>query len=134
MAMQVSVRLTHIHAERLVEKPPPKLGINIQITLPSAEPRWGDNSATISYSFNLSTMPPAFTITLRGAVEVRADAKDIERIKKGVKEGKLPPEIASAVTNFTVFEAMLLARELGFPPILPISQLPKPRPSPMTPV
>lgn len=121
----VSIRLTHIHAERLVEKPPTTLGVNIQISLPSAEPTWGSAEARIPFSFNLSTAPPAFTITLRGYVEVRATESDIKGIKESVRRGSPPPEIMNAVTNFTVFEAVLLARELGFPPILP---LPAPQP------
>jgi len=116
----VSIRLTHIHAERLVEKPPTTLGVNIQISLPSAEPTWGSVEARIPFSFNLSTAPPAFTVTLRGYVEVKATERDIKGIKESVRKGSPPPEITNAVTNFTVFEAVLLARELGFPPILPL--------------
>jgi len=133
----VSVRLTHIHAERLTEKPPAKLGVNMQISIPSAEPNWGEGEARIPYSFNLTTAPPAFTITLRGYVEVKATKADLENIKKSLAKGALPPEIAGAVTNFTVFEAMLLARELGFPPVLPLpmpkAQHPS-RESPLRPV
>ena len=122
--VSVSVRLTHIHAERLMDRAPGALRVNVQITVPGGEPQVGERVMRVPFSFNMSTTPLAFTVTLRGYVEVEADKERIAKLRESLGKGTPPPEIMNAVTSFTMFEALLLARELGFPPLLPLPSPP----------
>ncbi|HDJ97009.1 MAG: hypothetical protein DRJ55_00590 [Thermoprotei archaeon] len=121
-SLNINVKISYLHAERLAKTTPPKLGVNIQISFPSEEPQWGDAWVYMPFVFNLSTSPPAVTVTLRGYAEIKGEKKEIEKLRKEAGKGKFPSQIVQLVTSYTMFEAMLLMRELGFPPIMPIPQ------------
>ncbi|HFC49375.1 MAG TPA: hypothetical protein ENJ59_01435 [Thermofilum sp.] len=121
-SLNVNVKVNYLHAERLAKTTPPKLGVNIQISFPCEEPRWEDTRAYIPFVFNLSTNPPAVAVTLRGYAEIKGEKGEIEKLRKEAEKSKFPPQIVQLVTSYTMFEATLLMRELGFPPIMPIPQ------------
>ncbi len=137
MDKQANIRvvLSYIHAERLSEIKVPQIQFQIQITLPSGETQISKQELRIPYVFNLSSTPPILNVTLKGVVIVSGDEKELENLKKKLKERKIPKELIQATTQYTMFEAMLLARELGIPPPMPLpAPGPQRKPPSVTPI
>jgi len=131
----IRVVLSYIHAEKLSEIRVPQIQFQIQITLPSGEAQTFKQELRIPYVFNLSSMPPILNVTLKGTVVVSGDEEALKDLKKKLKERKIPKELIHATTQYTMFEAMLLARELGIPPPMPLpSPGPQRKPPSVTPI
>jgi len=124
--VNIRVRLSYIHAEKISEIRAPQIQFQIQITVPSGEVRASEQELLIPYAFNLNSVPPILNVTLKGDIVVYGDKDRLENLRNDIKKRKIPKELIQAATQYTMFEAMLLARELGIPPPIP---LPAPGPS-----
>ncbi len=74
---------------------------------------------------NITSQPPLVVITLKGAVRARGEKAEIDELEKGLSQGKPDPELVRLLTSNVLFEAMMLMRELGFPPTLPLPSPPE---------
>ena len=118
--MSVSIRLTYIHGERLVEETPKELQVHLQVTLPSGEVILKKHGLEVPYIVSLATTPPVANITVKGVIVVSGDSSELKKIEKDVKNRKVPPFIINSLMQFAFFEVMLLSRELGLPPPVPV--------------
>jgi len=117
---QINFKIDYIHAEKLSEMIKGQIQVQIQITAPSSQPTWKNGLVIIPYSFNLSTTPPAFIISIKGKIIVKGQEDEINNLKKAFKKKEIPPQILQVLTQNLIFEATLISRELGFPPSLPL--------------
>ena len=135
--VNIKVKLNYIHAEKLAELSPRQVQFQIQLTLPSGEIKTVQNKILIPYVFNLNSNPPIANVILKGEVDVIGEKEKIKSIKEGIKNKKIPREILQVVTQYTMLEAMILIKELGMPPPVPIPIPPsdkKQPPSTITPI
>ncbi|HDI74373.1 MAG TPA: hypothetical protein ENF55_00305 [Thermoprotei archaeon] len=121
--ISVSIRLSYIHGERLVEETPRELQVQLQMALPSGEIVLKENKLEIPYLVSLATTPPAANITVKGVVLISGDKSELRKLREEIKKKKVPPFIMNTLMQFAFFEIMLLARELGLPPPVPIPQI-----------
>lgn len=118
--VSVSIRLTYIHGEKLVEETPKELQVHLQVTLPSGEVILKKQGLEVPYVVSLVTNPPAANITVKGVVVITGDSSELKKIEKDIKNRRVPPFIINPLMQFAFFEVMLLSRELGLPPPVPI--------------
>jgi len=118
--MEFVTRINYIHAEKISEHIVPNMNINIQLSVPSSKPIITDNEVAINFTLTVNTTPPIYEIVIKGKTRIKGKKEELEKIKKALKERKNIPLLMQTITSTAIFEAALLARELGFPPILPI--------------
>lgn len=121
----IGVRFMYIHGE--VTAPPSpnvqvQMAMNIQVNNP---PEVSENSINIPFTITVSSIPPLVNITVRGILMIQASGDDVKRISSQLKSGSVPPEVQAIITQYAVFEAGLIARELGIPPTIPLPTLPQ---------
>jgi len=120
----ITVRFTSIFAERVSEKLPPQIQYHTQLTIPSGDIEKHVSKLKIPFVFNLTTTPLIATITLKGHIVVSGSEKDITNIYEDLSRKKKPPKsIFMATLHHTLTEAVIMSREIGIPPPIP---LPKP--------
>ncbi|MBP1449531.1 MAG: hypothetical protein JZD41_05935 [Thermoproteus sp.] len=105
------IRFDYIHAERIA-MPPPNTQIQIQMNYQLEGDRAvrRDGSIELPFTLTLTSNPSAVTLTIRGAAIIQGE----------VDLRNLPPHIAAPVMQMAVFEASLILRELGMPPLIAI--------------
>ncbi|CCC81460.1 hypothetical protein [Thermoproteus tenax] len=105
------VRFDYIHAERIAVPPPNsplQINLNFQVEGERAIRRGG--TLEVPFTLILTTSPSTVALTIRGAAIIQGDI-DVKN---------LPPQIATPVMQHAVFEASLILRELGMPPLISI--------------
>lgn len=118
--MQLNLSFEYIHAERLSESPVNNANLNIQLSFPASPPRVEDGVLVIRFVANITSQPPVLSLTLKGAVRMAGSEEEVENVKKSLEEGKPDPALLHLLTSYVVFEAALLAKELGLPPAIPL--------------
>ncbi len=126
----IAVRFDYLHAERLQHTPQgvPQFVFNVQLVIgPNAFVK--DDFVEIPFSLVASTNPSFVSVSIRGALILQGDPRQIKEIADMVNSGKIPPNIQSVITQYVLFEVNLLLKELGIPPALaptpPIPQQPQ---------
>jgi len=115
----IGVRFVYIHGE--VTTPPPpgtqlQMAMNIQVSGP---PEVMEELVNVPFTITVSSIPPSISITIRGLLAIQATSDDVKRVSSQLKSGTVPPEVQAIITQYAVFEAGLVARELGIPPTIP---------------
>ncbi len=118
--LSIGFRLLYMHAERLSESATPQVRYEIQLSIPSGEPRLEGERLRMPYVFNLTTTPPLLSVTLRGEVVITGRPERLREVLEESRQKGAPSQILHAATQYAMFEAMLLARELGLPPPIPV--------------
>jgi len=123
----VGIRYDYLHAERLQlipQQTPITFNVNLVIG-PNALAR-GD-VVEIPFSLAASSNPSLVNISIRGALVIQGDAKQIEDIAKSINSGKPPQFVQMMIGQYVFFEVNLLLKELGIPPAMPITPQPQQR-------
>ena len=96
------------------------MGVQAQLSVPAGKPVRERGVVRMPFAFNLTTQPPLFTVTIKGLLLVKGGEEELNNVERSIKGGKPMPSVVQPLTSHTLFLAMLLARELGFPPALPL--------------
>ena len=116
----IGVRFVYIHGE-VTTSPPPgtqlQMAMNIQVSGP---PEVMEELVNVPFTITVSSIPPSISITIRGLLAIQATSDDVKRVSSQLKSGTVPPEVQAIITQYAVFEAGLVARELGIPPTIPL--------------
>ncbi len=122
----VGIRFDYLHAERLQLIPPQtQVAFNVNLVIgPNAVVRGGD-IVEIPFSLAASSNPSIVNISIRGALIIQGDPRQVEDIAKSVNSGKSPQIIQMMIGQYVFFEVNLLLKELGIPPAMPIAPLPQ---------
>lgn len=134
MSLQVTIKNDYLHAEKISETAATTINVQARLTVPSASPKWGETTTEIPFALTIVTNPPIYTITVKGRAVVVGKENEMKRLKALLDQRKQVPEILKIISSYTIFEASLLIRELGFPPIIPLPGAPPPPPPEMRPV
>lgn len=105
------IRFDYIHAERIAMLPPNtqiQIQMSYQFEADRAMKRGG--ALELPFTLTLSSNPNAVTMTIRGVALIQGD----------VDPRNLPPHIAVPVMQMVMFEASLILRELGMPPLVAV--------------
>ena len=123
----VGIRFDYLHAERLQLIPPQaQVAFNVNLVIgPNAVVR-GD-IVEIPFSLAASSNPSIVNISIRGALIIQGDPRQVEDIAKSVNSGKSPQFIQMMIGQYVFFEVNLLLKELGIPPAMPIAPPPQQR-------
>ncbi len=118
--MEITTKINYIHAERISEGSYPHMNVNIQLSVPSSEPHFSETDIDIPFILTVNTTPPVYEIVIKGIAKIKGQEKELENLKNALEKKKNLPSIMQTITSVAIFEAALLSRELGFPPLLPI--------------
>ena len=120
----VNVRFTRISAERTLETLPPQIQFQTQLTIPSGEVEIKNKKMKIPFIFIVTTIPPVANIALGGHVVLEGDDIELKRIYNDLTVKKQPPKfLITATLHNNLVEAVLMSREIGIPPPLPLPQV-----------
>jgi len=126
-SLGLNLKITYIHAEKLMEEIPPKIQVNIQLNVPSGEVKAQKGSLQIPFVLTLNTIPSVATMTLKGHIVVIGEKGVLEEVKRGIKQKK-PTRIMPVALQHLMLETMIIGREIGLPPILIPTTLPPGKP------
>ena len=118
------VRLDYIHAERPLPITTQQFNVVFNVSI-LGNVNTRDNTAEIPFVISVTSNPPVFSLSLKGVLLIEGSNEVINDLVKKLKEGKVPDQLQAIITQFAIFEASLLARELGLPPIIPIQVKPQ---------
>ncbi len=130
----VQFRLDYIHAERLMNVASASQPVNIMFNLNvlTANINRQDMLLEVPFVANISSVPSIVSVTLRGAIILQFErSEDLESLARTLNEGKVPDIINMIIMQYVLFEASLVIRELGLPPIMPLP-LPQQKPAERT--
>lgn len=120
----VNIRFTHITAERTLENLPPQIQFQTQLTMPSGEVDLKETQMKIPFIFIVTTVPPVANISLKGHVVVEGPSEELKKIYKDLTAKKQPPKfLITATLHNNLVEAVLMSREIGVPPPIPLPQV-----------
>lgn len=120
----VNVRFTHISAERTIENLPPQIQFQTQLTLPSGEVDLKEDKMKIPFVFMVSTSPPVANISLKGHVIVEGANDELKKIYEDLTRKRQPPKfLISTILHNNLVETVLMSREIGVPPPIPLPQI-----------
>jgi len=122
MKVSVTVRFTSIFAEKVSEIIPQPLQYHTQLTLPSGNIEKSESKLRVPFVFNMTTTPLIATITLKGYVLVTGPSNEINNIFDAINKKKPPQSIFLTTLHYTLTEAIIMSREIGIPPPIPIPQ------------
>jgi len=118
--VQLSVSFTYLQAERLLESLQGPLNVNLQVTFPTSVELRSESSLAVSFVANVTSTPPAFSAVVKGKLLAQGSSEEIRTLEEKIRSRTPDPELIQLVTNQVLFEVMLLLREIGFPPALPL--------------
>ncbi|RLE60524.1 MAG: hypothetical protein DRJ35_03030 [Thermoprotei archaeon] len=118
--MEFSTRIDYIHAERITEEITSHTNINVQISIPSAQPKITETEIIIPFSLTVTSTPPTYEIIIKGKTKIKGMRRELEHLKESLRRKKPHHTILQTITSTVLFEAALLARELGYPPLIPL--------------
>ncbi|ABL78182.1 hypothetical protein [Thermofilum pendens] len=124
--MKVSLTYTYIHAEKLSEPTGAQINVNVQLTFPTSMNIVG-GELVAEFLANVTSVPAFFTVSLKGRISVSASEGELKELQEGLKNGRPDPQIIQMLSSNVLFETMLLLRELGIPPSLPLPPPPQPQ-------
>ncbi len=119
----VQFRLDYIHAEKLMNASSASQPVNIMFNLSvlTANVSRQNTHLEVPFVANISSAPSIVSVTLRGAVILQFERReDMEELLRTLSEGKVPDLINMIIMQYVLFEASLVIRELGLPPIVPV--------------
>lgn len=105
-----------------MEEIPPQIQFQFNLTLPSGKPKLGESLET-PFTLTVSTVPNVAQITIKGFIDTRASKQTLEKLMKDL-EKKKPNPLPQIALQYLMFEVMLICRELGLPPPVPLSSPP----------
>jgi hypothetical protein len=116
----VGIRFDYLHAERLQLMPQQvQVAFNVNLVIgPNAVAR-GD-MVEVPFSLVANSTPSVVNISIRGALMLQGDPKQVDEIAKSVNSGKPPQFIQLMIGQYVFFEVNLLLKELGIPPAMPV--------------
>uniref|UniRef100_A0A7J3X8Z2 Uncharacterized protein n=1 Tax=Thermofilum pendens TaxID=2269 RepID=A0A7J3X8Z2_THEPE len=126
--MQLSISFTYLQAEKLLENPQGPLNVNLQVTFPTSVERHSDSALVIGFVANVTSSPPAFAAVVKGRLLAQGSSEEVRSLEEKLRTRAPDPELVQLVTNQVLFEVMLLLREIGFPPALPLFTTPPQQP------
>ncbi|MEM1516626.1 MAG: hypothetical protein QXT50_04890 [Thermofilum sp.] len=118
--MQLSISYTFLQVEKIAEGFQGPLNVNVQVTFPLLTERISETAISVGFAANVSSSPPFFSVIMRGKVLIQGSREEIEKVAEKLKVQPGDPELVQMVTSNLIFEAMLLLREIGVPPVLPL--------------
>lgn len=125
--LKISVRTTHISAERLwdVDAPlPAPVQIHLSVTVHKLEPA-GVGKAKAGFIVAASYNPPIAQISVKGVVLVQGKENEIKEAIKSSSSGKPPNQVVQAVFTSAIADAVVVSRSIGVPPPVPAPAPPK---------
>ena len=122
-SLGLNLKITYIHAEKLMEEIPSKIQVNIQLNVPSGEVKAQKGSLQIPFVLTLNTIPSVATMTLKGRIVVIGEKGVLEEVEREIKQKK-PVRIMPVALQHLMLETMIIGREIGLPPILIPTTLP----------
>jgi len=120
MGVSVTVRFTSILAEKVSEIIPQPLQYHSQLTLPSGDVEKSESKLKVPFVFNMTTTPLIATITLKGYVLVTGSSNEINDVYDAISRKSPPQSIFLTTLHYTLTEAIIMSREIGIPPPIPI--------------
>lgn len=118
--MQLSINYTSLQAEKIAEGVQGPLNVNVQVTFPLYTEHISETLIAVGFAANITSSPPAFSVILKGRVLIQGSSDELGKIAERLKTQTPDPELVQMVTSNIFFEALLLLREIGFPPALPL--------------
>nr|KJR71634.1 MAG: hypothetical protein TU36_06860 [Vulcanisaeta sp. AZ3] len=96
-----------------------QVAFNVNLVIgPNAVAR-GD-MVEVPFSLVANSTPSVVNISIRGALMLQGDPKQVDEIAKSVNSGKPPQFIQLMIGQYVFFEVNLLLKELGIPPAMPV--------------
>lgn len=129
--MQTAIVFTYLQAEKLAEPPPTPLNVNMQINFP-VNISSTQTQLTAEFVVSVESIPTVFSVKIKGKFTVTGEPKEVNEVDSKLKKGTPDPQLLQMLTSAVFFEVMLLLKELGFPPILPLPGPSQPQPPPET--
>lgn len=119
---------TYLQAERFADPPPTPLNVNMQINFPL---NLSHTQTQLSADFvvTVDSTPAVFSVRIKGRVVVTGGSEEIGELSSKLKAGSPQPQLLQVLTSAVFFEVMLLLKELGFPPVMPLPTPQQPPPS-----
>ncbi len=123
----VGIRFDYLHAERLqLILPQTQVAFNVNLVIgPNATLR--NDIVEIPFSLAANSNPSIVSISIRGALIIQGEPRQIEELVKSVNSGKPSQVIQMMIGQYVFFEVNLLLKELGIPPAMPIALQPQQR-------
>ncbi|QOJ79538.1 hypothetical protein IG193_03515 [Infirmifilum lucidum] len=121
--MQTSITFTYLQAEKITEPPPGPLNVNIQLNFP-INVSFSGNQLAAEFVASVESIPPVFSVKVKGRFTASGEARELEELNSKLLRGPPDPQLLQLVMSMTMFEIMLLLKELGIPPTLPIPVAP----------
>ncbi|MFB6470523.1 MAG: hypothetical protein TU36_004730 [Vulcanisaeta sp. AZ3] len=121
----MGIRFDYLHAERLQLMPQQvQVAFNVNLVIgPNAVAR-GD-MVEVPFSLVANSTPSVVNISIRGALMLQGDPKQVDEIAKSINSGKPPQFIQLMIGQYVFFEVNLLLKELGIPPAMPVVPQPQ---------
>lgn len=129
MFVQLSINYTYLQAERISESFQGPLNVNLQVTFPLNIDRISETHIAVGFAATVSSSPPAFSVILKGKVVVQGEREELSKVEEKLKAQPPDPELVQMVTSNLFFEVLLLLREIGFPPVIPLAHAAAQKPS-----
>ena len=117
------VMFTHISAERVSETTPAGIQFQTQLSVPSGDLLLNERVLKVPFVFNMTSTPPIISLTLKGYVVLEGEEKELRNIYEEIKKKRAPQYIVMATLHNSMVEAILLSREVGVPPPLPLPKI-----------
>ena len=126
--MEVSVFLRHSTCDRLWDHRramPPHVNIKVDLSiLEWAQKEAGVAEAEASFTYTVNYLPSVAQISLKGAVRVAGEKKEVDEVLEAERQKKSPPSaVFQAVINFCTAQAIMLAQSTNVPPPIPPIQI-----------
>jgi len=118
--VQTSIAFTYLQAEKITEPPQGPLNVNMQLNFPLNVTATG-NQLTAEFIASVESAPPVFSVKVKGKLSAVGDRSELEELSSKLLGGPPDPQLLQLVTSMVFFEVMLLLKELGIPPMLPIT-------------
>ncbi|MGB9786830.1 MAG: hypothetical protein ACP5II_03740 [Infirmifilum sp.] len=128
--MQTTIAFTYLQAEKFAEPPPTPLNVNMQVNFP-LNISLSEKQLSAEFVVSVESVPAVFSVKIKGKFTLTGDSKEIEEVNLKLSKGSPDPQLLQMLTSLVFFEVMLLLKELGFPPMLPL-QPPPQQPPPET--
>lgn len=121
----MGIRFDYLHAERLQLMPQQvQVAFNVNLVIGPNAVAKGD-MVEVPFSLVANSTPSVVNISIRGALMLQGDPKQVDEIAKSINSGKPPQFIQLMIGQYVFFEVNLLLKELGIPPAMPVVPQPQ---------
>ena len=128
--VSITVHFSYISAERMSDKIPSDIQFQTQLSMPSGNIERVEGKLRIPFLFIMTTTPLVASITFKGYVVLDGSPDELEKIHKDIIQGSPPSYIFTATLHHTITEAILISREIGIPPPIPLPKFESKKHSP----